>query len=90
MYNVSANCTSGLTCVWLLDNEVISNTPNTTVTLEFALRHIGNRTLSYVGYSANTPRILASLPLSILPSTSPGKVSSSVNFRISNEFLKYI
>ncbi|CAF4647632.1 unnamed protein product [Rotaria sp. Silwood1] len=71
IYNVSANCPLGLTCMWLLDNEVISGTPNTTVGLVFSPRHVGNRTLTYVGYSANNPQILASLQLSILPSSSP-------------------
>ncbi|CAF3717387.1 unnamed protein product [Rotaria sordida] len=69
VYSVSAYCPFRLTCMWLLDNEVISSTPNTTVSLVFDQRDIGNRTLSYVGYLANTPRILASLSLSIILSS---------------------
>lgn len=80
-FNVSVNCTSSLTCMWLLDNAVISITSNTSIGLTFRQQDIGNRTLSYVAYSQNNPRILASLllsilpslSLSILPSTRPGK-----------------
>jgi hypothetical protein len=60
--------------MWLLDNTVISTSPNTSILLTFNRNNIGNHTLSYVAYFRNKPQILASLKLSILPSSTQGKI----------------
>ncbi|UJR18341.1 hypothetical protein I4U23_005243 [Adineta vaga] len=67
IYNVSIQCPSDCTCMWLLDDEIISSESDSSVTLTFHEKNIGNRTLSYVKYIANRPTNLASLLLSILP-----------------------
>jgi hypothetical protein len=72
-YNVSINCPSGLTCMWLINGDIIVPSANTSVSLTFGQNHIGNRTLSYTGYFQNIPRCLASLLLSILSSARQGK-----------------
>jgi hypothetical protein len=74
MYQVSIKCPLGITCMWLLDGQVIAATSSTSVTLIFKPEHIGNRTLSYVKFIATKPTILASLLVCILPSTRRGKV----------------
>jgi hypothetical protein len=74
MYNVSITCPNGATCMWYLDNYVINSTSSTSVILIFKPENVGNRTLSYAKIISNNPLILASLLLSILPSTIQGKV----------------
>jgi hypothetical protein len=73
-YNVSIRCPFYATCMWLLDGNVINNMPDTSIMLTFEQKHVGNRTLSYVGYTGNVPQTLASLPLSILSTNQTGKV----------------
>jgi hypothetical protein len=62
--------------MWLLDNTVISTSPNTSIVLTFGPNDIGNQTLSYVAYNENQPKILASLSLSILSSTRQGNIEN--------------
>jgi hypothetical protein len=73
-YNVSVKCPMSATCMWLLDNKVIFGGPDTSVTLTFEQKDIGNRTLSYMAYCKRIRRTLASLLLSILPSTTRSKI----------------
>jgi hypothetical protein len=74
-YNVSVKCPLSATCMWLIDNKVIFRGSDISVTLIFDQKDIGNRILSYVAFYRRIRRTLASLLLSILPCTTPGKNS---------------
>ncbi len=79
-YNVSVKCPLSATCMWLIDNKVIFEGSDTSVTLIFEQKDIGNRTLSYVAYYRRIRRTLASILLSILPCTTTGKIQNSVTY----------
>ncbi|CAF0797491.1 unnamed protein product [Adineta ricciae] len=98
IYNVTVPCPSDGTCMWLLDDHIIVPQANISVTLIFHPEDIGNRTLSYVTYTANKPTILASLALSISPhttgnitttTTAPNPTSTTVTTNISDQTVTF-
>ena len=78
VYKVFSTCPSLAICLWQLDGRTIFEGPDTSVALQFDQMYIGNRTLSYVSFIGGISQTLASLLISILPSTTPGRSLNTV------------
>ena len=74
-YNVSMGCPSNALCMWTLDDESVSISSDTSLTVRFRPDQIGNHVLSYGAIVNNTTyQAFVSTPLTVRSARESGSV----------------